>query len=88
MNYIPIYWVSAIIQDSDTQKPWLCALGNGLPSVERAMEEIKFLRKNHTVLSAWIDIFTDTGEKRTLHHECLIDALGYVLHKPEDNAVW
>ena len=46
--------------------------------MEEAMRVIKFAREHFTVLSAWIDIFDDVGEKRTIFHECYVNALGMV----------
>ena len=46
--------------------------------MEEAMRAIKFARENFTVLSAWIDIFDDTGVKRTIFHECYVNVLGMV----------
>ena len=42
------------------------------------MELIDTYRKNHRVLSAWIDIFDSDMNKSTVFHESYVDALGNV----------
>lgn len=71
-----LYWVSLLIQDSESSKPWLCAMTDGCISIEGAMELIKKGRKNYRVLSAWIDTFDKENHKTTIFHECYINALG------------
>ena len=45
--------------------------------MEEAYKEIKFMREHDRVLSAWIDIY-DNEEKKTIFHECYVDAFGYI----------
>ena len=71
------YWVSAIIQNKHDKKAWLCSMTDSVHSMERAMEVISTTRKNHTVLSAWVDVFND-GNKETVFHECYINVFGDV----------
>ena len=73
-----LYWVSAIIQDKGDSKPWLLAVSEGELSLERAKAAIDFIKKNHTVLSAWIDTFNENKVKETVFHECYIDAFGCI----------
>lgn len=72
------YWVSAIIQNEYDKKPWLCAMSYSIIGLDKAKQQIDFLRKNHNVLSAWIDIIDDFNIKQTIFHECYIDAFGTV----------
>lgn len=71
-----LYWVSAIIQDKGDDKPWLCASSDSVLSLEDAMNTIAKARNNHTVLSAWVDIFDENNKKVTVFHECYIDTFG------------
>lgn len=70
------YWVSAIIQNECDKKPWLCAMSDSIIGLDKAKQQINFIRRNHNVLSAWIDIFDTNNNKQTVFHECYIDALG------------
>ena len=72
------YWVSAIVQNEEDKRAWLSSKYESVHSMEEAMRAIKFARENFTVLSAWIDIFDDTGVKRTIFHECYVNVLGMV----------
>ena len=72
------YWVSAIVQNEEDKRAWLSSKYESVHSMEEAMRVIKFARENFTVLSAWIDIFDDVGEKKTIFHECYVNALGMV----------
>lgn len=72
-----LYWVSAIVQN-DGNKPWLCAITDGMLSLEKAMEVIERLRMNFTVLSAWVDIFDENNIKQTIFHQCYVDVLGNI----------
>lgn len=74
----PTYWVSAIIQDKTDFRPWLCSMDTAELSVEDALVVIGNLIKDHTVLSAWIDLYDNGNERQTVFHECYINALGNV----------
>lgn len=74
-----LYWVSLLIQDSETSKPWLCAMTDGCVSIEGAMALIEKGRKNYRVLSAWVDTFDKENHKTTVFHECYIDVLGNIM---------
>jgi hypothetical protein len=71
-----LYWVSVIIQDKGDKKPWSCSMSTGDISFKKAMATITSIKANHIVLSAWIDVFDINGDKRTVFHECYIDAFG------------
>jgi hypothetical protein len=74
-----LYWVSAIIQNEGNKKPWFCAMSEGELSFEKAMECIVHLKENHTVLSVWIDMCDEYNVKKTVFHECYINAFGDVM---------
>ena len=73
-----LYWVSLLIQDTENSKPWLSAMSSGCVSLEEAMETIERGRSNYRVLSAWIDIFDESGNKSTVFHECYVNSIGNV----------
>lgn len=72
------YWVSTIIHDGGERKAWLCAMSDSVSSIEQAMEIIKRMRTNHTVLSAWVDTFDESNHKNTVFHECYVNVVGDV----------
>ena len=74
-----LYWVSAIIQNKEDKKPWLCSMYNGQASLEKALEVVAHTKEIHTVLSVWIDLFDEDMNKQTVFHECYIDCLGNVV---------
>ncbi|MCD8348793.1 MAG: hypothetical protein LUD16_12815 [Lachnospiraceae bacterium] len=80
-----LYWVSFIILYDGADFPSVCALTGACLSIEEAKEKILYQRKNYTVLSAWIDTYTETEgkEKETVFHECYLTPLGEV-KKPEE----
>lgn len=65
-----MYWVSAIIFDKGDTKPWLCAIATPQSTLEQAMYQLEFTRKNYNVLSGWIDTFDKNNVKQTVFHEC------------------
>lgn len=71
------YYVSTIIQNKDDKRAWLCSITDCVLSIEKAIELVEFMRRNHTVLSAWVDCFDKTGSK-IVFHECYVDVLGQV----------
>lgn len=71
-----LYWVSAIVHDKHNKKPWLLSLYEGVLGLEKAMETISLIKKEHTVLSAWIDVFDENNAKETVFHECYINVFG------------
>lgn len=71
-----LYWVSAIIQNQDDSKPWLCEMTDSEVRLENAMETIAKIKNDHNVLSAWIDVFDENNVKQTIFHECYIDIFG------------
>ena len=73
-----LYWVSAIVQNKGDQKPWLLAMSEGELSLEKATEVVARIKEDHTVLSAWVDLFDENDCKQTVFHECYIDAFGTV----------
>lgn len=75
-NDMKLYWVSYI--DNDCGKPALVAISSGCTDLEEAKDCIKTIRYNHTVLSAWIDVFDENNNKTTVFHECYINALGCI----------
>ena len=72
------YWVSEIVQNEEDKRAWLSSMQESALSMEEAMRAIEFARENFTVLSAWIDIFDNAGNKKTVFHECYVNALGFV----------
>ena len=74
--FMKLYWVSAIIQNKDDKKPWLCAMSEGELSIDKAMKVVDRLKENHTVLSVWIDVFDENNIKETVYHDCFINAFG------------
>ena len=73
-----LYWVSCIIFDKGDGAPWMCSAYSSVTSYNEAMRLIDTYRKNHRVLSAWIDIFDSDRIKKTVYHESYVDALGNV----------
>lgn len=73
-----LYWISAIIQNKDDKKPWLCSMYNGATSLEKALEVVDRTKEMHTVLSVWIDTFDENMNKQIVFHECYIDIFGNV----------
>lgn len=78
------FWVSVIMQDPDDKRAWRCTMSNSVSSIEEAKIAIEVARKNFTVLSAWVDIFDENNIKKTVFHECYVDAFGKV-EKVEEN---
>lgn len=74
-----LYWVSAIIQNEYDKKAWLCAMTDGVLSLDKAMEVIERTRENHKVLSAWVDVFDENKVKQTVFHECYINVFGNLM---------
>ena len=74
-----LYWVSAIVQNKDNKKVWQLAMNEGELTIDKAMETITLLKENHTVLSAWVDVFDENNVKQTVFHECYINAFGNVM---------
>ena len=72
-----LYWASAIIRDADGT-PRLLAMNESKFTVEDALALIGHIKQSYTVLSAWIDVFSEHNVKRTVFHECYIDAFGQV----------
>lgn len=72
------YWISVIIQDKGDKRAWLCAMSDSVLSIDKAMEIIEKTRNNYNVLLAWIDTFDEDSVKKTVFHECYVNALGYV----------
>lgn len=70
-----LYWVSAIVHDRGS-KPKLFTMTYGEQTITRAKSIIDHLKEYHTVLSAWIDVFDESGVKETVYHDCYIDAFG------------
>lgn len=75
---VKLYWVSLLIQDTENSKLWVSAMSSGCTNLEEAMETIDRGRNNYRVLSAWIDIFDESGNKSTVFHECYVNAIGNV----------
>lgn len=73
-----LYWVSCIIHDKGNKKPYLLSAYTGELSLEKAMETISLIRKEHRVLSAWVDIFNN-NKRETVFHECYINVFGDLL---------
>ena len=71
------FWVSLLIQDTDTGKLWRCPISNACLSMEEAIKLIRKSRNTHRVLSAWIDVF-EKDKKTTVFHECYVDSIGHV----------
>lgn len=78
MNKVTNYWVSVIIQDNETSKPWLCANSNSCRSKKESLELVDNYRRNYRVLSAWVDIYFKNGNKQTVYHECYINSFGQI----------
>ena len=73
-----LYWVSAIIQDSDEAQAWLCSLYGSCLTLEEAMQKIQEMRLNRRVLSAWVELQTEDDQMHVVFHECYVNALGQV----------
>lgn len=73
-----LYWVSCIIFDKVDRAPWTCSSYSGVTSYEEAIKLIDTYRKDHRVLSAWIDIFDSDRVKKTVYHESYVDGLGNI----------
>ena len=73
-----LYWVSCVIFDKGDRAPWKCSAYNGVSSYEEATRLIDTYRKNHLVLSAWIDILDYDRIKKTVYNESYVEALGNV----------
>ena len=73
-----LYYVSAIIQEKDDERAWLCPITDSVLSIEEAMEQIDFMRSNYTVLSVWVDCVDEKNKKSVVFHECYVDVLGRV----------
>ena len=71
------YYVSAIIQEKNDERAWLYPITDFL-SIEKAMEQIEFMRSNYTVLSIWVDCIDENNRKSVVFHECYVDVLGIV----------
>lgn len=74
-----LYWVSTIIENKSNKKPCLLSMNEGELTIDKAMETIALLKENHTVLSAWVDVFDENNVKQTVFHECYINAFGDVM---------
>lgn len=70
------YWVSAIVQNKSDEKPWLLALNNSDLTIEEAKKNIRNIKFNNHVLSAWIDVFDENNNKQTVFHESYINIFG------------
>lgn len=79
-----LYWVSLLIQDTETSKPWVCAMSDGCISLEQALKTVQTGRQNYRVLSAWIDVFDENSNKSTVFHECYVDAVGNIESQKEE----
>ena len=75
-NIMKLYWVSAIIHDKGNKKPWLLSVYEGELTLEKALETVSLIKKEHTVLSVWIDVFDENDIKETVFHECYINVFG------------
>ena len=76
------HWVSFMIQENETSKPWVCNIQESCIDLPAALSVVKKMRKQYRVLSAWIDVF-DGGTKVSVMHECYIDYLGQFEKKEE-----
>lgn len=72
------YWISLLIQDTETSKPWVCVMSNGCASLEQAVKTVQANRQSYRVLSAWINTFDENNKKSTVFHECYVDVVGNV----------
>lgn len=72
------YYVSAIIQEKDDARAWMLPFYKCAFNLEKAMEQIEFMRSNYTVLSIWVDCIDENNRKSVLFHECYVDVLGRV----------
>ena len=71
-----LYFTSAIVQGGMTRKPCLLAMSEGELSLEKAIDNVVFVKTHYTVLSAWIDMFDENNVKQTVFHECYVNAFG------------
>ena len=53
----------------------------GQRNFDEAMSIIDHLKDSYDVLSAWIDTFDVRGEKKTVYHDCYINAFGDLSHR-------
>ena len=67
-----LFWVSAIIYNKGDKEPWLCAMTSPEVSIENAKLIIERLKKNHNVISVWIDESDGNGSVKTIFHECYL----------------
>ena len=72
------YFVSAIIQEKDDVRAWMLPFYKCTLNLEKAMEQIEFMRSNYTVLSIWVDCIDENNRKSVVFHECYVDVLGRV----------
>lgn len=72
------YYVSAIIREKDDVRAWMLPFYKCAFNLEKAMEQIEFMRSNYTVLSIWVDCIDENNRKSVLFHECYVDVLGRV----------
>ena len=67
-----------IIQNKHDKRAWLCPIAESVCDTDEAEDLLLKVRKQFTVLSAWIDIFDEDGVKETVYHECYVNLLGMV----------
>ena len=76
---LQLFWVSYICQETENSSPWRVSLENGCVSIEKALSSIQKARNSNRVLSAWIDMYDENGEKTgTVFHECYLNSMGKI----------
>ena len=72
-----LYFVSAIVQNPNDTKPWLCAASEGKPTFSDALDLVDWMKKNYTLMSVWVDAI-ENSQKDVVFHECYLDCFGGV----------
>lgn len=71
------YWVSLLVQDTETSKPWLAAMTSPEVSLENAIAVLNRGKENYRTLSAWIDVFDENNNfVKTAFHNCYLNPHG------------
>lgn len=72
------YCVSVIIQDNIDKRAWMSSMNDSVLSLDEAFDIISHARRDHTVLSAWVDVYDENNAKHIAFHDCYVDTFGNV----------
>ena len=53
-------------------------MNDGVLSLDEAFDIISHARRDHTVLSAWVDVYDENNAKHIAFHDCYVDTFGNV----------